>query len=471
MDKYEKTVEQLSKALNVDENFDIARRCLEIGGRRATAFFADSLVSSQLTQDLFAFLLDDNCVGKIGKKTTAEDFLESSIPFMDSQCQTLIGEIVKDILTGKTALLLEGLDQAIMVDTKDYPLRSVGEPEKEKTLRGAKDGLTETVMQNVGMLRRRIRDHNFVAKGYTIGEKSQGDVILCYMKGIAKEEDISRMDQALKSVKIDSLTACEQTLVEKLCKRKKGLRFLSKLNPLPKARYTSRPDTICAHITEGKLVLMVDNSPTAIIFPVELLDLFQDMDDYYFPAFTGNYLRLVRFLNLLVIMFLSPIYLCFVENYMTTPAMIEFFVPKEEYYVPIFWQFMLLEFAIDGLKLASLNTPDALGNSLSVVGALLLGDLAIKCGWFVPQTVFVMVVLALANFTIPSIELGYAMKFFRIFMLIGVIAGGLVGWIITFVIGILALLITKDMTGRPYLYPIIPFDGKVLKKLVFRTFE
>ena len=260
------------------------------------------------------------------------------------------------------------------------------------------------------------------------------------------------------------------------------------LNPFPKVRYTQRPDVVAAHIVEGKIAIIVDNSPTVVMLPIGIFDFIQDVDDYYFPAITGNYFRLLRLLNFIVILLITPIYVMIVEGNLPIHESLKFFVPTENFAIPIFWQFILLEFAIDALKLASLNTPDELGMSLSVIGALILGQFSVESGWFIPQTILCMAVVALASFTQKSIELGYGIKFIRILLLICTQIGGMLGQLVSkylggnyasigaislFIIAIIASFIivarTKTLAGTPYLYPMIPFDKEAMRHLVFRT--
>ena len=162
-------------------------------------------------------------------------------------------------------------------------------------------------------------------------------------------------------------------------------------------------------------------------------------------------------------------YLLITEYPETLPEHLKFLIPTDPYYIPIFWQFLLLEFAIDGLRLASLNTPNSLGMSLSVVGALILGDFSIKTGWFLPQTILYMAIVSLATFTQQSVELGFAIKFFRMLLLILTSFWGLKGFGGGLIIGFIMLASTRTFTGEPYLYPLIPFNGRALMHLLFRT--
>ena len=257
----------------------------------------------------------------------------------------------------------------------------------------------------------------------------------------------------------------DQSLLEQLMK---SIGAYSPINPFPKVRYSQRPDIIAAHITEGKIAIIVDNSPTVMLVPVGVFDFLQDVDDYYFPQLTGNYFRLLRIINFLVILFLTPIYILIIEYKEMTPEILSFFVPNENYAVPILIQFILLELAIDGLKLASLNTPSSLGMSLSVIGALILGEFSINSGWFIPQTILCMAVVALASFTQPSIELSYGIKFSRLLMIIGAGLLGGIGFCMGLGISMFVLATTKTLSGDSYLYPLVPLNWNTLKRLLLR---
>lgn len=492
----------------------------------------------------------------------SQAFLEAALPFLDA---SVVEPRIKDaerigreaesmaaadaetaydcylqtlpkLYAGLVPLLVEGLDKIIILDARAYPNRAVEEPEKEKTLRGARDGFTETMMENVAMIRRRLRSNHLICKVYHAGTDSKSDVVLCYRKDRADAKLVEKLSSVLddmtqkalsdrpsdrppqaadscadrlpqaadraqdkkgqaadsradkipqaaaqgaqkkqkrtekrkkpEKTDFEDLTVSDQSLLERL-EESFGIR--SGLNPFPRVRYTQRPDVAAAHMEEGKVVLITDNSPTAMMIPVSIFEFFQDTDDYYFPQLTGNYFRFLRILNFLVILLLPPIYVLMVEYDWFTPDVLRFFVPEDDYVISIFWQFMLLELAIDALKLASLNTPTSLGMSLSVIGALILGEFSISSGWFIPQTILCMAVVALAAFTQPSIELSYAMKFCRVLMLIGAQLLGLGGIIAAAAVSLLIMGTTETLSGTSYLYPLIPFDAKVLKRLLFRT--
>ncbi len=497
-------MEILKKELPVGESFDLLERKLIIGGRRASMFFVDGLTDGEKTQRILAYLMAVPAAS-LREVSSSHRFIETVLPFLDTtiiepktgcvrgqeaatgmkapsdaltweQAVDCYNQMLPKLYAGLVPLLVEGLDRIIIIDCREYPSRSVEEPDKEKTLRGAKDGFTENFMENVALIRRRIRDNNLIFKAYNVGSVSKADVAVVYLKNKVDMKLINKLDKSLKDMGqnsrqrtsggADILSVADQSLLERLLE---ALGAANRLNPFPKVRYTQRPDIIAAHLAEGKAAIIVDNSPTVMLLPVSVFEFFQDVDDYYFPRLTGNYFRMIRIINFLVILFLTPVYLILAEYQDFTPEVLSFFVPDQDFAIPIFWQFILLEIAVDGLKLASLNTPTSLGMSLSVIGALILGEFSIESGWFISQTILCMAVVALAAFTQPSIELSYAMKFSRILMLIGAQLFGIAGAAAAAAASFIAMASTNTLSGDSYLYPLIPFNWAKLKRLIFRT--
>lgn len=456
-----KLVEEIREILPINESFDITERNLTIGGKEAYLYFTVGFVKDHQLQ-LVITDFQNISTSDMKNMATAGDFIKRKIPTVELTEVYTPKMAVINILSGKTALIIEGYNSIIVMDLRSYPQRGIEEPDKERTLRGSRDGFVETMVTNTAMIRRRIRDPKLVFLMMNVGKSSRTDVCLGYIKDLADEAVVKELIGKIQGIKIDTLTVGDQSLVEALDKR-------HWLNPFPKIRYTERPDVVAAHLMEGSFVILVDNSPTAIILPTGFFDFMQDADDYYFPVITGTFLRLVRNITVLVSIFITPIYLLADRGILAFPSSWGFLMPQESYPIPLFWQFLILEIAVDGLKLASLNTPSSLGTSLSVIGALLLGELSINAGWFIPQTILLMAIVALAAFSQPSIELSYAFKFMRIFLLIGSALLGLWGFIGALAIEIVILARTKTLTKTSYLYPLIPFNRKKLMRLLFRT--
>ena len=271
---------------------------------------------------------------------------------------------------------------------------------------------------------------------------------------------VDQVREKLKNTDTDALTMNQQSLAEILLRRKW-------YNPFPKFKYSERPDTTAAQILEGDLVIMVDNSPSAMILPINLFDLMEEANDFYFPPITGSYLRLTRFSVSVATLLLTPLWLLLLQNPDWVPSWLQFIL-VEESSVPVFWQLMILEIAIDGLKLAALNTPNMLTTSLSMVGAVILGDFAVKSGWFSGESLLYMAFVTIANYSLPSFELGYALKFCRMVMLVATVLLNAWGFFGSIVLLFIALACNKTISGDSYLYPLLPFNYTDFKKKVLR---
>lgn len=457
----EDNLKKLKSALKVGESFDVLERIINIKGKRFYLYFLDGFVKDlnleHVRRDLYNLNKED-----FDSITSAGDLAEKALSSVEVATVRDMGQIITLILAGQTALLGPGFDEALLLDLRTYVARNTEEPVKERVLRGAHDGFVETIVCNTALIRRRIRDPHLIFKMYTIGKISKTDVAVGFMRNKVDTKTLSKVQQSLEKLNVDALTLGDQSLVE-------AIHSKSWLNPFPKVRYTERPDIAAAHIAEGKVVVLVDNTPTALILPTNIFDFMQTVDDYYLPVLTGNYLRLVRYLVFLANLLLTPLFVLFMQHPDWLPMGLQFLIPTEPYSIPIFLQFLLLEIGIDGLMLASVSTPDILGTSLSIIGGLILGDYAVKTGWLIPQSILYMAIVALSSFAQPSIELNYAFKFCRILFLLLTGLLSTTGFIIAAVITLLTIGFTKSFTDESYLYPLIPLNLHALGHLLFRT--
>jgi stage V sporulation protein AF len=240
------------------------------------------------------------------------------------------------------------------------------------------------------------------------------------------------------------------------------------INPFPKFKYTERPDAAAAQVLEGNIILLVDNSPSAMILPTTIFKVAEEADDFYFPPVTGTYLKISRFLIAVLTYILTPTFLLFMNHTQWVPERFAFVILKESPNISLIWQFLILELAIDGLKLAAVNSPSMLSTPLSVMAALVLGEFSVNSGWFSPEVMLYMAFVAIANYTQANYELGYALKFMRIITLIATEYFGLFGYLGGILLTIGAISFNQTVCGRSYLYPLIPLNRNLMKKLLFR---
>jgi len=389
---------------------------------------------------------------------------ETAVPFGGCEVTKDPEYAASEILRGSAALTLSGYHEILLMDIRSFPVRAPQEPEKDRTLRGPHLGTCESLISNLVQIRRLLRSADLQVEKFLIGSEIPNEVALLSMKGKADEAFLIRIRKKLSESKLSALSMTQQTLANLLAPRK----GLGLLNPFPKVRYTERPDVIAASLMEGKIALVCDNSPSVILLPQSLFDFFEETDDYYFPPLTASYLRLVRLLVFAASVFLIPLWLLAVREQARIPDAFRFILTDGDFAVPLFLQFLIIEFAIDGLKMASMNTPSTLSGSFSVIGGLLLGEFAVESGWFVPQTVLYSAFTGIANFIPTSIELGYSFKLIRITLILLVEFFGIWGFAAGVLFWLTVFLCTKGVGGKSYLYPLFPRDPAGIARIFLR---
>ena len=454
---YDITNQQLHTILQIPDNFDVLTRELVVGNRRIMCYYLNGFIQSAVVENLFQFLLQ---VSK--EMDTIEQWQAHCISYADSKIQEDIDTIVTLVLSGMMGIVIEGFDKALVLDVRIYPQRPPTEPDDDRVLRGSHMGFVETMVTNIVMIRRRIRDPKLKVEYLSVGSKSKTDMVLMYLPNGENEDNYRILKDKITNITIPSLTLSQQSLSECLLRK-------SKYHPMPRIRYTERPDAAAASIYEGKILVVMDNTPSVMIFPTSLFDFQQETNDYYFSPLIGTYLRWIRMIVFTVSMLITPIWYLIIDSGTNAPEFLQFLQIQEMNSVHIFVQLLVAEFIIDTIKIASLNTPKALSGSFSMIGALVLGEFAVQAHIFVPEVLLYMSFVAIANFTQPHYELGYTVKFFRIFLLICIFFFKLPGFIIGLVLILILVATTPTILPQKYLFPLIPFNKKRFKELFLRV--
>ena len=456
---FEQRDEAAKQLLRIEDSFDLIRRRFMIGGKQAAFYTVDGFLKGEVSEKVMEFFY------KITEEQMPEDFagfLQQQIPYLDLMKVADQEMFVKSVLSGMSCLMVEGYDIILALDFREYPSRSVDEPDKDKVLRGSRDGFIESLIPNMALIRRRIRDTDLSFELVDVGRSSKTDVAICYMQNRVNPGVLREVQKRLKGIDVDSLTMNQESLGE--CIFKKGW-----INPFPKFKFTERPDTTAACLLEGSIVILCDNSSAAMILPTSLFEIIEDANDYYFPPLTGTYLRFSRFIINVVSIFLTPFFILLMQHPDWVPHSFEFIKIQDPMYIPPVTQLLILEVAIDGLRMAAVNTPNMLNTPLSIIAGIVFGDYTVKSGWFNSEIMLYMAFVAIANYSQSNMELGYAIKFMRIQLLIltGIFGGW--GFLAGTVILIVTPLCTRTINGRNYLYPLIPFDRAQLMKRFFRV--
>lgn len=441
MGTLEENVAYMNEVLPVKESFDLVQRDIVIGGKKSSFFFIDGFTKDDTMLKIMTSFFS---VTEEKMPDSATEFSRLLVPYVEVDTLSEFDGIIKNLLSGTTCLFVDGYEACIVIDCRTYPARGVDEPYNDKSLRGPRDGFVETIVFNTALMRRRIRDPHLIMKMTEIGESSRTDVAICYMDDRVDQELLKNLNSRLEKIHVDALRMTQQTLAEELFKRKW-------FNPFPKFKFTERPDTAASCLLEGKVVILVDNSPSAMILPTSILDMIEEANDYYFPTITNVYLKVSRALITIATVFVTPLFLLFMQNLEWLPEVFAFVAIKDTVNIPLIFQLLILELAIDGLRLAAMNTPSMLSTPLSVIAGIVMGEFSVRSGWFNSEVMLYMAFVAVANYTQPNFELGYALKFMRLLLLVLTAMFNWIGFLIGCVIIIVSIVCNKTLSGRSYL--------------------
>ena len=447
--------------LPVKRSFDVIGRELIIGqATRAYLVFIDGFAKDDIMLWILQVLqsLSENDMSNI----TIQTLMTKKIGYIEVERFNDLEQLRSMVLAGAVGLIVDGQDEGLIIDAREYPVRSPEEPELEKVSRGSRDGLVETIIFNTALIRRRLRDPNLIFEIKTVGKRSKTDVSIAYLDDMVDKKLLSEIQDKIDKIDVGALVMAEKTLEELLIKK-------HWYNPLPQVKFTERPDVVAAHLMEGHIAIIVDTSPSIMLLPVTLFHFTQHAEDYYQNILVGSYYRWIRFFGILSALLLPPLWLLLVQNKELLPDFLQFLGPKDEYTLPLFVQLLLLEFGMDVLRLSSIHTPSALNTSLGIIGGLILSDLAVKVGIFVPETVLYIALAAVGTFATPSLEFALAIRIFRLFLLVMTGVFGLWGFSLSLLVILIIVLTSRSFkNGKRYTWPLIPFKWKPLAHILFR---
>ncbi|MFT8316895.1 MAG: spore germination protein [Sporolactobacillus sp.] len=450
--------ELLQKVLEIGpQNFDLGVRDIQILGRDCRIYYTNSLSDGMIVSILMSELM--RLVNE--HVPNDESFLVIKQHLVHYQVEEAdqLNIVVDKMLTGRIALLIDGEEKALIIDLRHYPGRQPQEPDVEKVVRGAKDGFTENIIESSGLIRRRIRDPRLRCELMQIGERSKTDVCLCYLKDVANPGLLKTLRKELKQINVDGIPMADNALEEFILKQG--------WNPYPLVRFTGRPDVAASHLLEGHVILITDTSPSIMILPTTLFHHLQHVEEYRQVTAAGGMLRWTRFLAVLASVFLVPLWLLLVTHHLL-PSGLDFIGPNAtHYHLPLLIQILIAEAGIETLRMAAIHTPTALSTALGLIAAVLIGQIAIQVGVFVPEVILYTSVSAIGGFATPSYELQLANKITRLILILAAGLLGVPGFMIATTFFIVYLSHVTNL-NTPYLWPFIPFNPTGLYNVLIR---
>lgn len=384
---------------------------------------------------------------------TASDFRESED----------LEDCLNMIMSGETVLFIDGFNKAIVVATRFWPARGPSEPSSETVIRGPRDGFVETIRFNTALVRRRIRDTKFKVKQLQSGKRSKTDIALLYIDDIADKRILEQVEKEIKAINIDAIldSGYIQQFLEK-----RGI------TPFPQIQTTERPDVVAGSIYEGRIAIIVDNSPFALIVPATLNAFFQSAEDYYSRSAITTFVRQLRMIAGLLSIIGPGLYIAltsFHPGIVPSSLILSIAESREGVPFPAFIEASIMEVTFELLREAGVRLPRPIGSTIGIVGGLVIGQAAVSAGIVSPIMVIVVAVTAIASFAIPNYEVAAGFRLVRFLLMIFAAVYGLYGLVLGLILTLIHLVNIKSF-GVPYLAPIAPMFPEDLKDSMYVRF-
>jgi len=450
----------LEQEAGLNTSFDVVLREMTFGGRRTALFYMNGLVDSAALTEVLKRL----------SYLTSEDidadalrlFFETYVPAIQVTKTESFDDMLDGVFAGNAALFVDGEGAALIIDAKKFPDRTPEEPSLERVVRGSRDGFVETLMTNVSLIRRRLRDKDLRYELIRVGARTKTDVCIAYIRDIADPELVEEVKRKIGQVNVYGLPLADKQLEETTV----NLGW----HPFPLVRYSERPDVVAAQLLEGSVAVMTDTTPSVMMLPTTYFDLTQHAEENRQTPFIGTYLRWVRYIGILFSLYLLPLWFLLVLKPELKPPELDFIGPRQMGRIPLILQFVLAEIGVDLMRMAAVHTPTPISTAMSLIAAILIGDIAVKTGLFNNEVILYMAVAAIGMFATPNYELGLANRIVRLALIIAVALFGVPGFVVGTALFIVLLACTRSF-NRPYLWPFIPFDGRSLVALLIRPPE
>ena len=451
-------INYLKDLLGVGESYDVIFREYKVGRKRAASFSINAMTNDVLLTNIFQDMITLN-PEELSINTLQKLFYtratHSQVKLIDN-----MNDAITSLLSGELLFLVDGEEEIIIIDARSFPARMPSESTIEKVTRGSRDSFVETLAFNTALIRRRLRDPQLRFEIVKIGTRSQGDVAVTYIKDVTDPKLVDLVKERLNRINIDGIPMAEKAIEEFIVGG-------SKWNPLPKVRYTERPDVAAVHLLEGHVCLLIDTSPNIMILPTTLWHHVQHVEEFHQHVIIGSYLRLVRLLGVFLSLLLPPLWLALVLQRHLLPESLAFLGPKDPGIIPLGFQFILAELGVELVRMATVHVPSAQSTALGFIGAFMIGEFATKVGLFGNEIIFYTAVAAVGAFATPSIEFAMAIRFFRAILLLLVIFFKLPGLLAGLAVIFIVMATTKSF-GIPYLWPLLPFNFQGMADVLLR---
>ncbi|WP_100010748.1 spore germination protein [Lentibacillus sediminis] len=448
----------MKSRLGVDVSFDLGFREIIVLKQKVQIYYVTGLCDTSFIQQLLKELIEINDVES--NKRKLPEIIENRLVHQQVERVKTMDEAVDQMLSGLISIFINGERFSLVVDVRHYPGRTPEEPDTERVIRGARDGYTENIIENTALTRRRLRDTRLRHEMLKVGERSKTDVCLSYLQDVADKGLIDLIKKRIEAIEIDGISMADKTVEEFIMERK--------FSPYPLVRYTERPDVAANHLLEGHVLVIVDTSPSVIILPTTHFHHLQHAEEYRQSPTIGSFVRLVRYIAVFASLYLLPLWLLFSTEPSLLPGELSFIGPNDVGNIPIAVQMLIALTGMEFLRLSAIHTPTALATSLGLIAAVLIGQIAIDVGMFIPEVILYVAISAVGSYVTPSYELSTANKVVNVLLVILTGAFGLYGFIVGVAAHLLFLVNLKSLR-TPYLWPFIPFNPRAMLHVLVRV--
>ncbi|SDC55820.1 spore germination protein [Paenibacillus sp. UNCCL117] len=386
---------------------------------------------------------------------------DSIVSISEVQAVRQVNECTSQVLQGNAALFLEGVAYVIILGTADWESRAIEEPFSEAVVRGPREGFVEKLKLNISLIRRRIKDPHLTIHNYKIGRRSKTDVALLYVEGITNPDLIKEVKDRIEQIDIDEIP--ESGFIEQLIED-------NSLSPFPQVQNTERPDRVASALLEGRIALIIDGTPIALIVPVTLAVLMTSSEDYYERWLPSSLIRLIRYGAALISLFLPALYIALISynhGLIPTKLVLSIAAGREGVPFPSLIEALIMEITLEILREAGLRLPKPIGQAVGIVGGLVIGEAAVQAAIVSPVMVIVVALTAISSFAFPQYAAGLAIRMLRFALMIAASVLGLYG-IILMVLLISAHLMKLKSFGVEYMKPFVPIRSSNWKDLILR---
>ncbi|KYH34941.1 spore germination protein B1 [Clostridium tepidiprofundi DSM 19306] len=455
----EENLEYIEELLK--DNSDIIFRKFNIGKWKASIVYIDGMADKILLNE---YVLEPLMItySSINDVTKPQDIRDNLLTVTDMREVKKLSEGVNAALSGDTLMFIDGLNIAYVIATRYWPVRGVSEPSGETVIRGARDGFTETIRFNTALVRRRIRDTRFKEERGVVGKRSKTDIAIMYIDDIVNKDILKEVKDRIDNINIDAVL--DSAYVEQLIED-------NKMSLFPQLQTTERPDVVASALYEGRVAILVDNSPFAIIAPATLPAFFQTPDDYNQRWINSSLVRILRFVGIVISLILPALYVA-VTSYHTSiiPTKLAYSIAasREGVPFPAFIEAIIMEFSFAMLMEAVVRLPKPIGATIGIVGGLIIGQAAVSAGIVSPIMIMIVSWTAITTFVTPNYEVVSALRMVRFLLIIASAIIGLYGIILGLTVLIIHL-VKLESFGVPYLSPIVNPNTRDFKDMFIRA--